>query len=67
MVSEFQICPHFISEPTFSPDGEPFPRKGYRLVRLEREIEPDYWHSVDVEIPNNTRPDEELATALAAL
>ena len=57
----------FTPEPGFSPDGLPFPRRGKRLVRIQRELTFDYWESVDLEIPANTPASEELAVALSLM
>ena len=65
-MATWHIDPDGMAEPGFSPDGEPFPRDGYRLVRLRQVVAGTYTYT-ETEIPVNTPVDDELTVALASL
>ena len=63
----WEIEEGFTPKPSIDPDFNPYPPKGKRLVRIQRELSPDYWEMWDVAIPTKTPKNKELEIALEEL
>ena len=66
-LEQWHIDPDAEAVPGYSPDMLEWPRRGYRLVRLRRVIDGDYYLYTETEIPIETPKSRELEVALEML